>query len=83
MVYEIEYKASVAKDLARLDRAGARRIVAKLERELGAGARTGMPLQGEFHGLWRIRVGDYRVIYVRTERGFLVLHVSHRREAYR
>lgn len=36
-------------------------------------------------GYWRIRVGVYRVIYeiADPERVVVILHVTHRREAYR
>jgi len=54
-----------------------------LEAELAAGGKGGEPLRGEFQGLWRLRVGDYRIIYVRTDEGFLVLRIAHRREVYR
>jgi len=54
-----------------------------LEAELAAGGKRGEPLRGEFQGLWRLRIGDYRIIYVRTDEGFLVLRIAHRREVYR
>jgi len=42
-------------------------------------------LAGEMHGAWRIRVGDYRVLYdIDDDRQVIViLAVVHRREAYR
>ena len=42
-------------------------------------------LAGEMHGAWRIRVGDYRVLYdiEDDQRVIVVLAVVHRREAYR
>ncbi len=83
MAYKIEYKASVAQDLKRIGKNEATRILQKLEQELGRGGKGGEPLRGEFQGLWRLRVGDYRVIYVKTDEGFLVLRIAHRREAYR
>lgn len=83
MAYKVEYKASVAKDLRRIDKKEAARILERVEQELGAGGKGGEPLRGEFQGLWRLRIGDYRVIYVRTDEGFLVLRIAHRREAYR
>ncbi|MEE9182363.1 MAG: type II toxin-antitoxin system RelE/ParE family toxin [candidate division NC10 bacterium] len=83
MAYKIEYKASVARDLRHIDKKEAARILQRLEQELGAGAKGGGPLRGEFRGLWRLRIGDYRVIYARTDEGFLVLRIAHRREAYR
>ena len=42
-------------------------------------------MMGEMRGAWRIRVGDYRVIYDvdDDERLVIILAVLHRREAYR
>ena len=41
-------------------------------------------LQGE-EGIWRLRVGDYRVLYTiqHQELVILVLKIGHRREVYR
>ena len=79
---KVEYKASVAGDLGRLDPPVAVRILRKIEKALGS-SRGGDPLSGEFAGLYRLRVGDYRVIYARTTEGFLVLRIGHRKEVYR
>ena len=59
------------------------RVLDQIEGALSAGAPGGKPLTGEFKGLFRLRVGDYRVIYARTDEGFLVLRIAHRREVYR
>jgi len=83
LAYKIEYKASVAKDLKRIDKKEAARLLQRLEQELGRGGKEAEPLRGQFRGLWRLRIGDYRVIYVRTDEGFLVLRIAYRREAYR
>jgi len=83
LAYKVEYKSSVARDLRRIDKKKAARIAQALEAELGIGGKKGEPLRGGFQGLWRLRIGDYRVIYVRTDEGFLVLRIAHRREAYR
>ena len=79
----IEYKASVQKDLRRLDSKQALRVIAAIERALMTQGRSGEALSGPFAGLFKLRVGDYRVIYARTESGYLVLRIAHRREAYR
>lgn len=83
MAYKIEYKASVAKDLKRINKKEVARILETLEHELARGGKEGEPLRGQFQGLWRLRIGDYRVVYARTDEGFLVLRAAHRREAYR
>jgi len=45
--------------------------------------RFGKPLAGELTGLWRYRVGDYRLVTFEDDRLIvLVLRVAHRREVY-
>ena len=83
MAARIEYKASVAKDLRTLDRAEAIRVVNRLERVLAAEGLRGEALHGELAGLFKLRIGDLRVIYARTDEGYLVLRIGHRRDVYR
>ena len=83
MASKVSYKASIAGDLRRLDKSAARRVLDKLEKTLGAHPNAGLPLTGEFRGLWKLRVGDYRVIYARTDDGVLILRIAHRKDVYR
>ena len=83
MAARIEYKASVAKDLRKLDRAEGIRVVNRLERVLAAEGLRGKALSGEFAGLFKLRIGDVRVIYARTDEGYLVLRIGHGRDVYR
>jgi mRNA interferase RelE/StbE len=78
----IEYKASVAGDLEEIEPSMARRIVNKIERTLRSEGKSGEPLAGDFAGLYRLRIKDYRAIYARTTDGYLVLRIGHRREVY-
>jgi mRNA interferase RelE/StbE len=78
----IEYKASVARDLRQLDRGEAIRILNKIDKTLSAEGRKGEALSGEFAGLFKLRVGEFRVIYARTDEGYLVLRIGHRRDVY-
>jgi mRNA interferase RelE/StbE len=82
MPVRIEYKASVAADLNEIEPSSARRILMKIEKALRSEGKTGKPLAGEFAGLYRLRVKDYRVIYARTTDGYLVLRIGHRRDVY-
>ena len=88
MAWTIEFLPQAAKELKKLGRAEAARIITVLEqriaplddpRELGA------PLKGEHDGYWRWRVGDYRIIArIEDERVLiLVVRVAHRRQVYR
>ncbi len=50
-------------------------------------ARTGtgnvLPLRGELAGAFRLRVGDYRVLFTLKENAVWIFGVRNRREAYR
>jgi mRNA interferase RelE/StbE len=79
----VEYKASVAGDLDDIEPSMARRILSKIEKALRTEANSGKALTGEFAGLFRLRVKDYRVIYARTTEGYLVLRIGRREDVYR
>ncbi|MBF8279410.1 MAG: addiction module toxin, RelE/StbE family, partial [candidate division NC10 bacterium] len=79
---EIAYKASVENDVAQLAPKDAARVITKLEVTLRGEGLKGEALSGKFKGLYKLRVGDYRVIYSKTERGYLVLKIGHRRDVY-
>lgn len=80
MPYKVEYKASVIRDLRKLNQNIAKRLLTKLESELSKSADIGIPLKEAFQGLFRLRIGNYRVIYTKTKEGVLVLRIGHRSE---
>lgn len=85
MARRIEFIPEAAKDLKRLDRQVAARIVRTLETRIAVqdDPRTlGAALKGEHDGYWRWRIGDYRVIgLVEDERiTILIVRIGHRRE---
>jgi len=80
---KVSYKASVAADLKRIDKPVVRRLVEKLERALSSNPDAGIPLAGEYRGLFKYRIGDYRIIYAKTTDGALVLRIGHRKDVYR
>ena len=82
MAFEIVYKKSVQKDLARLGKVEARRVFDKIEKELSARADGYPVLKGQFGGLRKLRVGDYRVIIAILGPQVLVLRIGHRSEVY-
>jgi mRNA interferase RelE/StbE len=81
--YKIAFKKSVARDLKKIDRVQADRVLRKIEDELPLKASTCSLLTGKFSGLRKFRVGEYRVIYSIIGDTILILRISHRREAYR
>lgn len=86
--WKLEFEQLARKQLKKLDRTAAIRIVETLRRDL---ARHGDPhnfgeaMVGEWTGFWRYRIGDYRAI-CRIEEAVVtvyVIEVGHRREVYR
>ncbi|MFB3891964.1 MAG: type II toxin-antitoxin system RelE/ParE family toxin [Phycisphaerae bacterium] len=85
MAYQVLFQPSAARQLSKLPRDVRRRLVAKAEsladdpRPYGCERITGM------EDTYRVRVGDYRIVYqVRDDRLLvLVIRVGDRKEVYR
>ena len=88
MVWRIELTAAVVKQLAKLDKAEARRITAFLRQRLARlddPRATGKALPGPLLGTyWRYRVGDYRIICDIQDDVLcvLVIEIGNRREVH-
>jgi mRNA interferase RelE/StbE len=84
-VYQIHIQDSAARELAQLDKQVARRVVKRI-RWLAANVEAVKPdaLSGDLAGLYKLRVGDYRVVYeiLHSEQVIVVQLVGHRREIY-
>ncbi len=83
MAYRIAFKKSVARDLKKLGKAEADRVLAALASELPQSADSCPELKGPFAGLRKFRVGNYRVIFTIVGDSVLVTRIGHRREVYR
>lgn len=85
-MYSVRILKAAARDLERLDTATARRIVRRI-RWLAENldAIKPKPLTGELIGLYKLRKGNYRVVYeiLHDEKVILVHCIGHRREIYR
>jgi len=85
VTYRVTFARSARKELQSLDQQVARRVFSRIrslaEDPRPAGCRK---LKGA-DALWRIRVGDYRVLYsVNDDESWVdVIAVRHRRDAYR
>jgi len=80
LAYKILYTASIKHDLKKIPKLEVKRILNKIESDLGKNPNKGELLKGKFQGLYQYRVGVYRVIYVKTVNGILVLKISHRKD---
>jgi len=88
MAWRIEFDPAAIKELERLDKTVERRIVRFLRERvanLDDPRQMGGSLQGTRSGLWRYRVGDYRIIcsLEHDRLVVLVLQVGHRRDVYK
>jgi mRNA interferase RelE/StbE len=85
VAYVIQFVPSADKALRRLPTKAQRRIVTAVD-SLAENPRPAgcTKLAGE-ENLWRIRVGDYRVVYSISDKDLivLVLRVAHRKDVYR
>ena len=84
-MYEVQIERGAEKDMKGLPKAMFQRVAsAVLELKNSPRPHGGKKLAGS-SGDWRIRVGDYRVIYDIDNRAKLVRiwRVGHRREVYR
>jgi mRNA interferase RelE/StbE len=83
MRYEVELKPRARKDLRRLSKSDAARVVGaleKLEDNLAGDVKRLTSFAPEF----RLRVGDYRVLFEIDQNNRVVVYrVRHRRESYR
>lgn len=83
MAYNVVYKKSVGRDLNRFSKAEARRVLAKIEKELPKKPKSNPVLKGRFAGLRKFRVGDYRVVYVILGKDIVILRIGHRSSVYK
>jgi mRNA interferase RelE/StbE len=81
--FKVAFKKSVARDLKKIEKMQVDAILKKIEEALPQKAETFPLLTGQFSGLRKFRVGDYRVIYSIIGDTVLILRISHLREAYR
>jgi addiction module RelE/StbE family toxin len=82
LAFKITYKKSVGRDLAKLGAAEARRALGKIEKDLTARADQYPSLKGQFAGLRKLKIGDYRVVFALLGDEVLILRIGHRREVY-
>ncbi len=82
----VVFTSQAEQNLAKLDKQIAQRILKKI-RWLAEnfGTLTPEPLTGQFQGVYKLRVGDYRVLYtLEEERNLIVIRlIKHRREVYK
>lgn len=82
MKYQLQFKPKAEKDLAKLSRDNVVRVIEKIE-GLQSGLKGDVKRLTNFSPEYRLRVGDYRVLFEVEGNDIIVYRVIHRREAYR
>ena len=88
MAWAIEYTETARRQLRKLDRSAARRILDYMDRRVAPlenPRSVGKALHGPLGELWRYRVGEYRVICLLQDERLrvLVVRVGGRKDVYR
>ncbi len=82
-MYAIRLHADFPDDIRRLPGNVRERILTAVEKRLGqAPDQYGQRLRQSLHGYWKLRVGDYRVVYEIIGREVRVYGVLNRRDVY-
>lgn len=85
-MYDVRVLEGAADDLARLDKTSGRRVIERIRwLATNIDAIRNEALKGSLSGLYKMRAGDYRIIYevLHGEQVLLIHAVGHRREIYR
>ena len=88
MLWKVEFEREAEKELNRIDRQQAKRILRYLFERIASHddpRRFGEVLKQNLSGFWKYRVGNYRIICDIQEEivTVLVLRVGHRRKIYK
>ena len=88
MVWQIEFDSEAENDLKKIDREIQRRILRYLRERIATEKdprRFGAPLRRELSGLWKYRLGDYRIICRIEDKRIVVyvIRIGHRKDVYK
>ncbi|MDF1593062.1 MAG: type II toxin-antitoxin system RelE/ParE family toxin [Desulfobacterales bacterium] len=84
MPFTLRYHPDVkTRDLPLIDEKLKNRIKTAIEHRLATEPqRYGEPLRKTLRGYWKLRVGDYRVVYKIVGKEVLILGIIHRKKVY-
>jgi len=86
MAYVVEFSPAARRQLRKLDPPTLKRILRRVEKlEKQPRPKSAKKLQGATDPLYRVREGDYRIVYLIEDDRLIVLviRIGHRSEVYR
>ncbi|MBI1788508.1 MAG: type II toxin-antitoxin system RelE/ParE family toxin [Acidobacteria bacterium] len=81
--FRIEWLDEAKADVRRLDRPTALRLFDGILHYARTGGGSVAPLHGDMAGSFRLRLGDYRVLFTLEQDSMRIFGVRHRSEGYR
>lgn len=81
MKYDIEFKPKAIKDLSKLSKDVQKRIINKIEL-MQDNLQGNIKKLTNFTPEYRLRIGDYRVLFEIEKQTIIIYRIKHRRNAY-
>ncbi len=84
MAYVLRYHPAVySEDLPKIDKKIAKQLGRAIETRLTIyPEQYGVPLRRNLRGYWKLRVGDFRIVYQVVSKEIRILAICHRRKVY-
>jgi len=82
MKYDIQFKPKAVRDIEDLPSRIQARVLARIE-EMSNDLKGDIKRLTNFTPEYRLRIGDYRVLFEIEEETIIIYRIRHRREAYR
>jgi mRNA interferase RelE/StbE len=83
LAYNIEYDQKALKQLQKIDKSIASKILDGIEEFASEPVLTKIKkLKTPFDGAYRLRIGDYRVVFYQENNLMLISRIAHRKEVY-
>jgi len=84
LTYTLQIDDKVIKDLKKIDKTWQKRILNKIKTVLVTAPYSGKKLVGNLSPFYRLRVGDYRIIYAILDDvvAVEVVKIKHRKDVY-
>lgn len=85
MIYALLYHPSVeSEDISKINRNLRKRLAKAIDARLSTHPESyGKPLRGTLSGYWKLRVGDYRVVYKVVRHEVWIFAIIDRRDIYK